>query len=442
MLNLKSITHKLHSLHKKAYIVGWFTREKILWLKYSWDIDLATDATPDEMEAVLKVIKEVWKKYWTLIIKEWNETFEITTFRKDIWILDNRKPVNVEFTDSLEMDSQRRDFTFNAIYYDIENETYLDPQNGIADIKNKIIRFIWNPNDRINEDALRILRYIRFKNKYSLNNFDKWIFKVLKNSINLLKNISVERIKEEIDKILLLENNIQALKDLKEIWFFEEFLPEVDKIEQTPWGPWHHLEWNVWIHTLMTIKELNSIFLNWLELCDNRWNELVITYTSQEKLDFYWTLLLHDISKHETYSIDEKWLVHYYDHEKLWAEKVKNILNDFKFSKKSTMKIIWLIENHLKVFKVFDMRILKARKLMMHKYFKDLIVVWIADHLWRIPTDENLVTKLKEFYKEFMVILSFKRFYTWDYILSKYPELKWIEIKNRLNALNDEILIK
>ena len=115
MKDLENINKKLIKINKKAYIVWWYTREKVLNWNYSWDIDLATDATPDEMKNIFNIYKEVWKKYWTMIIKEWKETYEITTFRKDIWILDNRKPVSVEFTDILELDSKRRDFTFNAI---------------------------------------------------------------------------------------------------------------------------------------------------------------------------------------------------------------------------------------------------------------------------------------------------------------------------------------
>lgn len=435
MKTLKEIYKKLSTINKKLFIVWWYNREKILNWIYSWDIDLTTDAKPEEIKKVLNVITEVWKKYWTMIIKEWDETFEITTFRKDIWILNNRKPVKVEFTDDLILDSTRRDFSFNAIYFDIENNKYIDPQNWIIDLKNKIIRFIWNPEDRINEDALRILRFIRFKNNYNFSNWDDNYFNILKNNINLLKNISIERIKEEFEKILLLENNIQALKDLKQIWFFTILIPEINILENTPWWPSHHLEWNVWIHTLMTISELNNIFKNWIE-------KININYSKQEKIDFYWTMLLHDIWKNETYSKNKNWIVHYYNHEEISVQITKNILEKFKFSTKSKNKILWLIKNHLRVFKVVDMRTLKSRKFMMHDFFKDLIIIWISDHKWRIPTDDIIINKLVDFYNNFLKILETKTFLNWNDILKKYPNLKWIEIKNKLNNLNNEILIK
>ncbi len=435
MNNLIKISSKLNKINKKVYIVWWYTREKFLNWTYYWDIDLATNATPLEMNKVLKIIKEVWKKYWTLIIKEWWQVFEITTFRKDIWILDNRKPVKVEFTNSLIEDSSRRDFSCNAIYYDIENDSYIDPQNWIKDIENNVIKFIWKALDRIEEDALRILRFIRFKNKYNFELFDKNYLNILKSNIKLLKNISIERIKEELDKILLLENNIQALEELKEIWFFKLFILSIDKLEQIEWWPIYHLEWNVWTHTLMTIQELNIIFKNWY-----KW--LNINFKNSEKIDFYWTLLLHDIWKVETYSRDFNWYVHYYNHEKISYDNSKVILKEFKFSKKSTQKILWIIQNHLRIFKVMEMKTLKSRKFMMNKYFYDLMIVWICDHKWRIPSNDVLTFKLIELYNNFQKILKTKKFITWSDILKKYPDLKWIDIKNKLNSLNDEILIK
>lgn len=436
MKNIKIISQKLKNINKHLYIVWWYTRDKFLNLEYLWDIDLATDASPEEMKEVLNVIKEVWKKYWTLIVREWNQRFEITTFRKDIWILDNRRPVNVEFTDNLELDSTRRDFTFNAIYFDVENDDFIDPQNWIRDLKNKIIRFIWNPEDRIKEDALRIIRFIRFKNKYKFENWENNYFEVLEKNISLLQNISIERIKEEFDKILLLENNIQALKDLKQIWFFRMLLPEIDILEKTPGWASHHLEWDVWVHTLMSIKVLNDIFKEWNKLYNINTN-----FSNQEKIDLFRTILLHDIWKFDTFSKNEEWIVHYYDHENISTQKTKDILKRFNFANNSIKKIVWLVENHLRIFKIFEMKTLKARKLMMNKFFEELIIVWISDHKWRIPTNENLIFELLEFYNNFLEILKTKTFLKWNYILEKYPELKWVEIKLKLNKLNDEILI-
>ena len=441
MQNLKNISKKLSKIWKKVYIVWWWCREKYLNWKYIWDIDLATDATPEQISMVLNVIKEVGKKYWTLIILEWNETFEITTFRSDIWILNNRKPVEVKFCTELNLDSKRRDFSFNSIYFDIENEIFIDPENWIKDIDDKIIRFAWDVEKRIEEDALRILRFIRFKHKYWFKDAQDNYFDIVKSKIYLLNNISIERIKDEFDKILLLENNTKALEELINLWFFKEILPEVHNLKNTPWWPSHHLEWNVWIHTLMTLNELNKIFSNDFLLPDNKWNIWKITFSQQDKLDLTRTLLLHDIWKFETYSIDEYKNVHYYDHENIWYEKFLKLSSRLKFSNNSKDKIKYLIKNHLRVFKVFLMKDLKAKKFMLDKYFKELIIILIAYNLWRKPANLDAWDKILNFYADFLKYYSKLKFYNWTEILKMYPDLKWSEIKNILELKNNEILL-
>lgn len=438
--NLISIAKKLNKIWKKTYIIWWFSRALSDNQEYFWDIDLATDALPGEIEKALFVVKEVWKKYWTLIIKEWKETFEITTFREDIGILDWRKPVKVKFTQDLLLDSKRRDFSINSIYYDILKNEFVDPNNWVWDFKNKIIRFIWNPNDRIKEDALRILRFIRFKNEFSLKIAEKNYFEILKSNINLLKNISIERIKEEFEKILLNPNNINALKDLKKIWFFTLFFPEIDQLSKTPGWPRHHLEGNVWKHTILTIKVINNFFQNWFYAFDENIKKKKIFFNKEEKIILYYCLLFHDIWKYYTFSKDDKSHVHYYWHEDVWCEKFFEIKKRFPFSNKESKIISWLIENHLKLFKLTEMKKLKSRKLMIHPYFVYLLIVWFSDHLWRIPSTNDNIEKITDFYKKFLVFIKDKKFYTWNDIIKLYPELKWSQIKNKLEALNNQIL--
>ena len=427
MKTLEKIAQKFQVHNKNLYIVGGFCRDKILNIDNSeTDIDFTTDILPEEVQNFTKTIWHIWKKYWTqLILEEW-KTYEITTFRSDIGILNNRKPVEVQFTSDINLDAKRRDFSCNAIYFDIINNEYIDPQNWISDLKNKIIRFVWNPEHRIQEDALRILRFIRFKNNYSLSPAENNYFEIIRNNIWLLKNISPERIKDELDKILLWKNNIQALRDLKEIWFFTVYLEELDKQSKTPWNA-YHLEWDVWTHTLMTIEYLNT-----MKLPEDK----------NEKLDLYWTMLLHDYTKPLCYSIDKKWEWHYYWHEKSGAELFKSqVSKQLPFSKKSIEKISWIIENHLRIFKVFEMKKLKSRTLMMHKYWPDLMIIWEADHMWRIPANYNLIENMHNFYNNFLETLQNKKFYTGRDIMKDYPHLSWSAIWQKLRELNDKVLI-
>lgn len=229
----KSIALKLEKIGKKAYIVGGYCRDKILG-RPLWDIDMCTDATPDEMRQVLDVVWEIGSKYGTLIIKEWDKSIEITTFRKDIWSVNNRKPAEVQFTDSLEEDALRRDFTMNAIYYDVLLNEYIDPTDWIKDLLEGKIRFVWNAVDRLEEDILRGLRFVRLKNKYSLAALDDDI-QAIKENISLLQNVSSNRIKRELDKMLLDRTNVTAITDLRRINFIWEVFSYVtisDTIER------------------------------------------------------------------------------------------------------------------------------------------------------------------------------------------------------------------
>ncbi|MFA5917476.1 MAG: HD domain-containing protein [Candidatus Gracilibacteria bacterium] len=442
MENIEIIANKLNKIGKKLFIVGGYVRAKVIGIDYKGDVDLTTDATPLEMEKVLFVVAEVGKKYGTLIIKEGKEVFEITTFREDIGILNNRKPVEVKFTTDLYLDSKRRDFTINSIYFDVQNKVFIDPENGIDDLKNNIIRFVGNPNDRINEDALRILRFIRFKNAYNLSVASNNYFDILKDNIALLNNISVERIKDEFEKILLLKNNIQALKDLKQIGFFALFFPEIDILDKVAGGPKYHLEGDVWTHTLMTIGELNNIFEKGFTTYDKNGNEIIKYFENTEKITLYRTMLLHDIGKYDTYEKCDNGNSHYLNHEHIGVEKFNDIQKRFIFTNDQKDIISWLINNHLKVFKVPEMRVLKARKFMMHKYFEYLMVIGFSDYLGRIPTSQDLIIELKSFYKEFLLNLKDKKFFTGKDILEKYPDLQGYQIKEKLETLNDRILIE
>lgn len=156
--------------------------------------------------------------------------------------MNRRRPEEVIFTDSLEEDASRRDFTFNAIYFDPLREEYTDPTGGIADLDKGLIRFIGDANERINEDALRILRFIRLKHAYGLTNAEEHYDELLAERMSDLKEISKERIKQELDKVLLLKHNVEALEDLKRLGFFKHIIPQIDNLSHAPGGRKMHLE--------------------------------------------------------------------------------------------------------------------------------------------------------------------------------------------------------
>ena len=179
------------------------------------DIDIAINIEPEKIKKVLVEQKikfvETGITHGTITVLINDFKFEITSLRKDL-STDGRH-AKVEFTSNWEQDAQRRDFTINAIYSDISGEVY-DPLNGIEDLKNGIIKFIGDPNQRIQEDYLRILRYLRFYTQYNKNKFhDEITIKAIKRNLDGLAKISKERILEELFKMMKLNNFSKLFED-------------------------------------------------------------------------------------------------------------------------------------------------------------------------------------------------------------------------------------
>lgn len=226
MNNAKELISILHNKGHSAYLVGGCVRDIIMG-RTPHDYDICTSATPDEMLEIFKDFKviETGLKHGTLTVMYNNKPYEITTYRIDGEYKDNRRPESVEFTTDLIKDLSRRDFTINAIAYN-DNEGYIDPFNGIKDIENKTIRCVGEPNDRFNEDALRILRAIRFSAQLGFNIEFYTRCYIFKNK-SLLSNISAERINSEFCKIIMSDNISVSLFNYIDV--FSVFLTELSK---------------------------------------------------------------------------------------------------------------------------------------------------------------------------------------------------------------------
>ena len=198
----------------KLKLVGGCVRKLITEEKID-DMDIAINIEPEKIKKVLVEQKikfvETGITHGTITVLINDFKFEITSLRKDL-STDGRH-AKVEFTSNWEQDAQRRDFTINAIYSDISGEVY-DPLNGIEDLKNGIIKFIGDPNQRIQEDYLRILRYLRFYTQYNKNKFhDEITIKAIKRNLDGLAKISKERILEELFKMMKLNNFSKLFED-------------------------------------------------------------------------------------------------------------------------------------------------------------------------------------------------------------------------------------
>ena len=203
------IINKLEENGYEAYVVGGCVRDSLLGIEpHDWDI--CTSALPEQVIEVFKEYKVLLTglQHGTVTIIIDTEPFEITTYRIDGEYEDNRHPTKVEFVSNLELDLMRRDFTINAMAYNDKNGL-VDLFGGIEDIKNKVIRCVGNPDERFTEDALRMLRAIRFAVRFNCA-IDKETMCSLLAHKSLLKNISVERISSELTKTLSYPNDIKS----------------------------------------------------------------------------------------------------------------------------------------------------------------------------------------------------------------------------------------
>ena len=224
-----NILEKFNEAGYEAYLVGGCVRDYLLNDDFS-DIDITTNALPDEVKQIFKKSIDTGIQHGTVTILINGDSFEVTTFRTEDDYIDHRTPEKVEFVSDLKEDLDRRDFTINAMALDSKGELY-DYHCGEKDLRNKIIKTVNNPNERFFEDALRMLRAFRFSSKLGFE-IEENTLKAIKNNAELIKFVSIERIVNEFRKLLTGKGNKRSLELLldSKLNNYIPFLDEVSKI--------------------------------------------------------------------------------------------------------------------------------------------------------------------------------------------------------------------
>lgn len=315
---VKLIINMLNNNGYDAYAVGGCVRDYFLNREpHDWDI--TTNALPREIISIFNNNKLILNglKHGTVAVVLDNEIYEITTYRVDGDYLDNRHPSFVTFTASLKEDLQRRDFTINALAVNT-NGDIKDFFNGIQDINNKLIRAVGNPDSRFNEDALRIIRGLRFAAVLNYSVEEKTAESIHKNKW-LLKNIAVERIAVELNKLICADKPAVILNEYKDV--FAAFIPELEATFTLFQSNPNHNQL-LWKHIL------NSV--------DNIENNLILRLT----------MLFHDIGKPASKTTDKNGIDHYYAHPKISADITRKILRRLHYSNEVIYQVCTLVENH------------------------------------------------------------------------------------------------
>ena len=301
----------------EAYAVGGCIRDSLLGRTPN-DWDITTSAKPMEVKALFSHTIDTGIQHGTVTILLDREGFEVTTYRIDGEYEDGRHPKEVSFTGSLEEDLKRRDFTINALAYN-ETAGLIDIFEGQKDLKDGIIRCVGNAEERFTEDALRMLRAIRFSAQLGYRIEENTLAAIHKLAGNLEK-ISAERIQTELLK-LMVSPHPDYLRTAYECGVTKVFFPEFDLAMETPQNHPHHC-YNVGEHILHSLLGVPA--------------DKVLRLT----------MLLHDIAKPQCLTVDEKGITHFHGHEEMGAEMSRVILRRLRMDNDTTDKVCRLVRFH------------------------------------------------------------------------------------------------
>ena len=358
---IKNILDKLDKNGFKAYAVGGCARD-ILLKKTPKDWDITTIAKPEQIQ---KIFPDSFYKnnFGTVTVKTKSSQktlreIEITTFRIEQKYTDKRHPDKISFTSNLKKDLSRRDFTINALSINKEGEL-TDFFNGKDDLENGIIKAVGDPKKRFSEDALRMLRAIRFAIELDFK-IEKKTFEAIKENSQLLQMIAKERIKDEFVKMIMSKNPEKAISLLEESNLLEYIIPELKKgigVSQNK----HHI-YTIYQHSILSLK-----------------------FAAKRKYNFEVRLaaLLHDIAKPQA-KRGEGENSTFYNHDYLGARTSIKILRRLKFPKKTIEKVALLVRNHMFVYNVDEVTEAGVRRLLRRvgkENISDLINLRVTDRL-------------------------------------------------------------
>ena len=413
------ILEKLHESGFEAYVTGGAVRDMAMGTE-PHDYDIATSARPENIKMIFSHTIDTGIKHGTVTVVLNKTGYEVTTFRHDGVYSDGRHPENVEFVNSVYTDCSRRDFTINAMMYGSDGEI-IDFFGGHKDIEDKIIRCVGEPEKRFKEDALRMLRAVRFSASLSFK-IAPDVEKAIKKCSMLIKRVSSERLFEELNKILLSPNP-DYIRELHRLGLLKYIIPQLDDCFGEEQRNKYHI-YDVGEHTMIAVKNTPC------------------------NLILRWAALLHDVGKPCCSSVDSLGVIHFYGHHRESCRIAVDVLYRLHMDRESIRSISVLIENH-------DVRVepsLPAVKRMMartgEKLFEQLMLLQKADNLAKNP--EYFEEKYKRICAALNIyrrILAEGQPYLVSHLVVNGRDLQKIgyrpgrQIGDTLKALIDEVII-
>lgn len=353
----------IYGTMKKAgydcYLVGGCIRDMLL-SREPKDYDFATNATPSQVIDLFNSkginVIPTGIEFGTVTVICNNTGYEITTYRTDAYDKERGEnahhPSWIEYVDNIIEDLSRRDFTINAMAYDINENKLIDPYDGQKDLKNKRIRCVGNPVTRFTEDPLRMLRAIRFQSQLNGFNITTWTRDSIWDCRELIKHISGERIQMELNKILLA--NPIVLDRPYSIHLLQEIMPEFTSLRTIQQNnPWH--SYNAYTHSIKATEII------------------------EPELYLKLAMLFHDLGKYDTLTTDDNGIDHFYNHGIVSCDKAREILKRLKYSNEIIDKVCLLIKEHDRHIELNKKAVKRVLNKIGEEATKDLLKIKWAD---------------------------------------------------------------
>ena len=313
--DVSDVLARLHGAGHEAYVVGGCVRDAIRGVEPE-DWDIATDAKPERIQEVFK--RSLYtNRFGTVVVRSRDREIEVTTYRVEAGYSDARRPDHVEFTDSLLADLARRDFTMNAMAWDGRRGGKLvDPHAGSADLERKIVRAVGDPGERFREDALRMLRAVRFATILGMQ-IEPQTAEGIRRNAALAESLSGERLNQELTKMLLAVRPSVGFRLMSELGLLAVICPELEVCREIPQDK--AVAQDVFEHSLLSLDAVER-------------PDLVLRLAA----------LLHDVGKAETMADG-----HFHQHEFVGEHLARKILRRWKFPKDTVAQVAHLIRHHM-----------------------------------------------------------------------------------------------
>lgn len=349
----EQICEQLRDAGHRALLAGGCVRDMVLGIAPQ-DYDIATSARPNEIVRLFPKTVPVGVQFGVVVVVMKQGEYEVATFRKDGPYLDGRHPSYVEFEDEKE-DAARRDFTINALFYDPSNDEIVDYVGGHTDIRRGVIRTVGDPRRRFEEDYLRMLRAVRFAARFGYA-IEQRTMRAIKEMAAAITKTSAERIRDELIKILTEGGADRGFYLLTETGLLQEVLPEIAQLQGVEQPPRFHPEGDVFTHTM-----------------------LMLGHMKEPSPTLALSVLLHDVGKPLTQTFEDR--IRFNNHDKVGARVAEQICERLHMSNKDKRRVSWLVEQHMRLAKVQDMRESKRKRFVREEGFDELLELCRLDCL-------------------------------------------------------------